>query len=205
MATHGGTASAVCAALLHDVIEDAAVPASHLHDEFGAEIAAMVEALTAGAVRTDDAVNRELMLVTLADRLHNLRTLRRVPAASRQRASLDTLEFHVPWALQLNVSTIAVEMSDLACAALDSLDHPDARQRWERLAAAARRADPRWTAEAVAALGGGAAVAGSGAVPEWALATGGGGLLALVAALLFSRDPRAAKRLAEILAARRRD
>ncbi|MFI7597915.1 HD domain-containing protein [Actinoplanes sp. NPDC049681] len=124
VAGHGGTAPAVCAALLHDVMDDdaAAVPASHLRRLFGCEVAGMVEDMAAQHIRSEYGVSRGVMLVTLADRLHNLRTLRRLPAASRRRASLDTLEFHVPMAHQLKASAIAAEMSDLACAALGSLD-----------------------------------------------------------------------------------
>lgn len=181
------------------------MPAAHLHDEFGPEIVTVVEAMAAGGIRTEQAVSRELMLVAVADRLHNLRTLRRLPAASRQRASLDTLVFHVPMAHQLDAPAMATEMSDLACAALGSLDRPGAKEYWDRMVSAARRTDPGWAADAVATLGGSAAMVGSDVVPEWVLATGGGGLLALVATLLFRRDPRSAKSLAEILAAWRRD
>jgi hypothetical protein len=175
VAHHGGSITAVCAALLHDVIEDARLHPARLHADFGPEIATLVEDLTASADRTGGPVGRESNLVRVADRLHNLRTIRPLPAPRRQRASLDTLE------------------------------RPDARERRLRLTAAARRADPRSAAEVVAALGGGAALVSSGAVPEWALTTGGASVLMLVAAALFGRDPRAAKRLADLLAAWRRD
>jgi hypothetical protein len=59
--------------------------------------------------------------------------------------------------------------------------------------------------EALAAFGGGAALVSSGTVPEWALATGGASVLALVAVALFGHDPKAAKRLADLLAAWRRE
>jgi hypothetical protein len=205
VARHGGTVPAICTALLHDVTDDAAVPTSHLHAEFGPRIAAMVEELTTRTSRADELGSRELMLVAVADRLHNLRTLRRAPAAFRQRASLDTLVFQVPLAHRLNVPAIAEEMTELSCAALDSLDRPSARERRHRIASAVRRADPRWIAQAMATFGGGAAAVGSSAGPEWVLATGGAGAAALATALLFSRDPRAAKRLSEILDAWRRD
>jgi (p)ppGpp synthase/HD superfamily hydrolase len=206
VAHHGGTVPAVCAALLHDVIEESVVPSTNLQTEFGPEIATMVKDMTTRTIRTRDSAGRELTLLAVADRLHNLRTLRRVSTAGRQRASLDTLVFHVPWAHQLNVPTVAAEMTDLACAALDSLDldRLDAKECWQRLADVARRADLRLAIEAVAAFGGGAAAISGGAVADWALATGGTGILALVAAALFGRDPRAAKRLAELLAAWRR-
>ena len=205
VARHGGTVPAVCAALLHDVTDATSVPSSHLHSEFGPEIATMVEDMTTRLVRTQDAVSRDLSLLTLADRLHNLRTLRAIPAPSRRRASLDTLVFHVPLAQRLNEPTVAAEMTDLACTALDSLDRPDVRERRQRALSAIRRADPRAAAEAVAAFGGGAAIVGSDAVPEWAVATGGVGLLALLAAALFGHNPHAAQRLADLLRPARRD
>src|SRR5688500_11490755 len=110
----------------------------------------MVDNLTARASRTTDPADRQSGLVKIADRLHNLRTLQPLPAAGRQRTSLDTLIFVVPLARELNVPTVATEMTDLACATLDSLERPDARERRMRLAAAARRADPRSAAEVVA-------------------------------------------------------
>jgi GTP pyrophosphokinase len=207
VAHHGGTVPAICTALLHDVVDDAAVGTSHLHAEFGPEIATMVAELSARTSRADELGSQDLMLVAVADRLHNLRTLRRTPVAFRQGASLDTLVFQVPLAHRLNLPAIAEEMTGLSCAALDSLDRPSVRERRRRITTAVRRADPRWVAQAVATFGGGAgaAAAGSSASPEWALATGGVGVAALAAALLFSRDPRAANRLAKILAAWRRD
>jgi (p)ppGpp synthase/HD superfamily hydrolase len=201
VARHGGTVPAVCAALLHDVIEDTPFTAAQLRDEFGPDIAALVEALTDQVVREDETAAPELTLVTIADRLHNMRTLRRKPAASRQRASLDTLVFHVPLAQRLDEPALATELADLACATLDALTCDSAETRRLRVLAAMRRADPRLAAEVAAALGAGAAVG----VPEWALAGGSAGLLALVTAAVFGRDPRAARRLAEILAARRRN
>jgi (p)ppGpp synthase/HD superfamily hydrolase len=205
VAHHGGTATAVCAALLHDVIEDTRVRSAELHAEFGREIATLVEELTAQAVRTAGPVDRDLGLVTVADRLHNLRTIRPLPPVSRQRVSLDTLVFVVPLARRVGVPVVAAELTDLACAALDSLECGATRERRLRLAAAARRMDPRSAAEAVAALGGSAALVSSGAVPEWALTAGGASVLVLMAVALFGRDPKAARRLAELLAAWRRD
>lgn len=201
VAGHGGSAAAICAALLHDVIEDAHVRPSSLHAEFGPEIGTAVETLTAGAVRTSPEAGREVLLVAIADRLHNLRTLQPCPPATRRRASLDSLVWHVPAARRLGMPLVAAEITDLACAALADLEqHPAARRR-RLVARAARRVNPRWATEAVAAAGGGAAILSAGIDPELALATGGAGLVALAAAVLFGRDPRAARRLAELLEA----
>jgi hypothetical protein len=205
VARENATAAAVCAALLHDVVEDAGLPPSRLHAEFGAEIATMVEELTWRRVRGDTPIGSELILLAIADRLHNLRTLKPLPPASRQRIALDTLVFHVPLARSLDLSAVAAEMTDISCVVLSSLDGPEARERWQRLTGSLRRAEPRWAVDAVAALGGGAALVGSGAVPDWLLAGGGAGVLALVGAALFGRDPKAAKRLSDLLAAWRRE
>ncbi|MEV4280686.1 HD domain-containing protein [Actinoplanes xinjiangensis] len=205
VASHGGTLPAVCAALLHDVIEDTTVTPRQLHAEFGSGIAGLVEDLTLDVVRTEAPDDPELTLITLADRLHNLRTVRPLPAASRRRSSLDTLVFHVPLAHRLQAPEIAAEMTELACATLNTLDGPGVREHRRRMIRAIRRADPRSAAEVVAAFGGGAALISSGLVPEWALVSGGAGALALLTAALFSRDPRAAERLVSLLRARRPD
>jgi (p)ppGpp synthase/HD superfamily hydrolase len=128
------TAEAVCAALLHDTVEDAQVRPRRLHGEFGAGIATMVEELT---VRQDSALQlarAELALISIADRLHNLRTIEPLPTAKRARVALDTLVFHVPLARDLNRHVIAAEMTDLACAALADLDGPGRGERWRHLA-----------------------------------------------------------------------
>jgi GTP pyrophosphokinase len=205
VARENASAAAVCAALLHDTVEDAGLTPARLHAEFGRDIATMVESLTVRQVRETVPIGAELVLIKVADRLHNLRTLKPLPAESRQRVALDTLVFHVPIARGLGLPTVAAEMTDISCAALDALDGPGLRERRRQLAALLHRADPRWAADAIAAVGGGAALISSDAVPDWLLAGGGAGVLALVGAALFGRDPRAAKRLADLLAAWRND
>ncbi|GAA1647700.1 HD domain-containing protein [Actinoplanes couchii] len=205
VAQNGGDTPAVCAALLHDVIEDTPVTATRLDADFGTGISGMVQAVTWKTVRAGGPVDPGPALITVADRLHNLRTISVKPAASRQRASLDTLVFHVPLAHRLGTPELARELTTLACATLDTIDSPDLRDRRRRLMQAARRADPRALAEAIAAVGGGSALLGSGVLPEWALATGGASVLALLAAALFSRDPRAADRLLALLRAHRKE
>ncbi|WP_030439162.1 HD domain-containing protein [Actinoplanes subtropicus] len=201
VASAGGATPAICAALLHDVIEDTRVTSNQLHAEFGSGIAGLVEDLTLSVVRAGGPADPDLMLIALADRLHNLRTISPLPAASRKRASLDTLVFHVPLAHHLRAPGLARELTELACASLDALDGPDVRERRRRMTQAIRRAHPRAVAEAAAAFGGGAALLGSAPVPEWALVTGGAGALALLTAVLFGRDPKAAERLAALLQA----
>ena len=64
---------------------------AHLHAEFGAGIAAMVEKLTLRQDRAEAAAGADLAVITIADRLHNLRTIRPLRAARRERVALDTL------------------------------------------------------------------------------------------------------------------
>jgi len=75
VASRGGTTAAICAALLHDVIEDTRVTSNLLHAEFGSGVAGMVESLTRRVVRDRGPADPDLTLITLADRLHNLRTI----------------------------------------------------------------------------------------------------------------------------------
>lgn len=144
------------------------------------------------------------MLITAADRLHNLRTVQPLPPSRQRAVSLDTLTFHVPLARHLRAPAIVTELTDLACRHLITADRPGLRIRSRRLFTVARRTDPRWITETTAALGGGALLT-SGILPEWAVATGGAGLLTLLTAALFSRDPKAADRLASLIRAWRRD
>jgi (p)ppGpp synthase/HD superfamily hydrolase len=204
VARENATATAVCAALLHDVVEDAGLSPALLHTEFGPDITTMVEDLTLRRVRNQSPVGPEAVLVMIADRLHNLRTIKPLPAARRQRVALDTLVFHVPLAQRLNLPAVAAEMTDISCAALASLDGPDARERCRHLATSLRRVRPRWAVDGIAAVGGGMALVGSDSVPAWLLAGGGAGVLAVVAAALFGPDPRAAERLSDLLEAWRR-
>jgi len=205
VARENATAAAVCAALLHDTVEDARSTPSRLQAEFGGEIATMVETLTRREVRETVPAGTDLVLIKIADRLHNLRTLKPLPAESRQRVALDTLVSHVPIARGLGLPAVAAEMTDISCAALDALESPDLRERRRQLAVLLRRAEPRWAVDAIAAVGGGAGLISSDAVPDWLLAGGGAGMLALVGAALFARDPKASKRLAALLAAGRQD
>jgi (p)ppGpp synthase/HD superfamily hydrolase len=109
VASHGGGVPAICAALLHDVIEDTPVTSNRLHAWFGPGVAGMVEGLTLGAVHADPSAAPELVLIVIADRLHNMRTISPLRPARRQRASLDTLVFHVPLANRLQITEIATD------------------------------------------------------------------------------------------------
>src|SRR6202795_614648 len=119
------------AALLHDVIEDTEFPLSRIEERFGAEVAHLVEGVTkigrlkmmAPEARQAENVRKMLLamvndvrvvLVKLADRLHNMRTLEYLEPAKQQRISRETLDIYAPIALRLGMGLVRGELEDLA-------------------------------------------------------------------------------------------
>src|SRR6195256_366590 len=124
-------ATTLAAALLHDVIEDTEFPLSRLQERFGAEVALLVEGVTkigrlnmmAPEARQAETVRKMLLamvhdvrvvLVKLADRLHNMRTLEYLDPEKQQRISRETLDIYAPIALRLGMSVVRGELEDLA-------------------------------------------------------------------------------------------
>jgi len=124
-------ATTLSAALLHDVIEDTEFPVSRLEERFGAEVARLVEGVTkigrlnmmAPEARQAENVRKMLLamvhdvrvvLVKLADRLHNMRTLEFLDPARQQRISRETLDIYAPIAHRLGMSVIKGELEDLS-------------------------------------------------------------------------------------------
>ncbi len=104
----------VCAALLHDVLEDTDCAPGLLRAEFGEEAADLVERLMAfrdGAAVPDD--DRVIML-KLLDRLHNMRTIQYIETGKQLSKSQETLELHVPHARRLGLPLVADELQELA-------------------------------------------------------------------------------------------
>ena len=127
---HMDSTSAACG-LLHDVIEDSEVTVGDLEREFGAEVAAIVDGLTKISSLTfrstaeEQAENyRKLLLsvardarvviVKLADRLHNMRTLEHLPEEKQRRIALETREIYAPLAHRFGMAGIKAELEDLA-------------------------------------------------------------------------------------------
>ncbi len=140
----------IIAALLHDVIEDCQIKASELAYRYGQPVADLVMALTklerleSQSVEEQQAENWRKMflamardvrviLIKLADRLHNMRTLAALPFAKRRRIARETLELFAPIAHRLGLNAIYRELQDLAFAA----QHP---WRHQALAAAVETA-----------------------------------------------------------------
>src|SRR6266404_4873570 len=122
---------ALTAAILHDAIEDTEYPVARIEERFGAEVAHLVEGVTkigrlkmlAPEARQAETVRKMLLamvtdvrvvLVKLADRLHNMRTLEYLEPPKQHRISRETLDIYAPIALRLGMSVVRGELEDLA-------------------------------------------------------------------------------------------
>lgn len=130
LAKLGMSAKTVAAGLLHDSIEDVGVEPEVLEREFGKEVRFMVEGVTKlgrlkyrGAERHRESLRKLLvatgkdarvLIIKLADRLHNMRTLTHVPAEKRRRIALETLEIYAAIAHRLGIGLLRKELEDLA-------------------------------------------------------------------------------------------
>jgi guanosine-3',5'-bis(diphosphate) 3'-pyrophosphohydrolase len=125
----------IMAAIMHDVIEDTYVEKQDLVDQFGKEVADLVDGVTKLTQITFEshaqaqaenfrkmvmAMARDIrvILVKLADRLHNMRTIGSLPMKKRRRIALETLEIFAPIANRLGMHAFRIEFEDLGFAAL---------------------------------------------------------------------------------------
>ena len=133
LAELGMNTDTLCAALLHDTVEDTDYTLAELRKEFGDEVAVLVDGVTkldrvkygesaeAETVRKMVvAMSRDIrvLVIKLADRLHNMRTLRYLPRVKQERKSREVLEIFAPLAHRLGMNTIKWELEDLAFATL---------------------------------------------------------------------------------------
>ncbi len=116
-----GTA-ALCAALLHDVVEDTPCTLAVLRSQFGDEVADLVDQVTQldgpGLTAPGPPSTYEARLIYLADRLHNMRTVSYIAPAKQQRKSREVLDHFVPLANSLGFEQIGAELTSLAAAVL---------------------------------------------------------------------------------------
>jgi len=130
-------ATTLAAALLHDVIEDTEFPISRIEARFGPETARLVEGVTkigrlnmvAPETRQAENVRKMLLamvndvrvvVVKLADRLHNMRTIQFLEPEEQERIARETLEIYAPIAHRLGMGLVRNELEDLSFRVLDA-------------------------------------------------------------------------------------
>jgi GTP pyrophosphokinase len=142
-------AETIAAALLHDTVEDTALTADAVESEFGKEVARLVDGVTKLgriALRSDQQQQAEnirkmmvamaedlrVVLIKLADRLHNMRTLDPLPEVKRRKISRETLDIYAPLAHRLGIGQIKWELEDLAFRNLEPEAYEDVVKRIAR-------------------------------------------------------------------------
>ncbi len=142
-------AVAVAAGLLHDVVEDTLTSIERVAELFGPEVAHVVEGVTKlsslpfSSKEAQQAENFRRMflamvddirviLVKLADRLHNMRTLGHVPDEKRERIARETLDIYAPIANRLGMSKVKNELEELSFKALEPRAYEDLRDKVDR-------------------------------------------------------------------------
>src|SRR3954453_2836002 len=146
LAELGMTAPTLCAALLHDTVEDTPYTVDELTRDFGEEIAMLVDGVTKlDKVKYGESAQAEtirkmvvamakdirVLVIKLADRLHNMRTLGFLRQEKQERIARETLEIYAPLAHRLGMNTIKWELEDLSFSTL----HPKVYDEIVRLVA----------------------------------------------------------------------
>jgi GTP diphosphokinase / guanosine-3',5'-bis(diphosphate) 3'-diphosphatase len=156
----------LCAALLHDTVEDTSASIEEVRERFGEEIANVVDGvtkLTGITFRSRDEAQAEnyrkmmvamatdvrVILIKLADRLHNMRTIEAMPKQKQIDKAKETLEIYAPIAHRLGIHALKWELEDLAFATL----HPRKYQEIKGLVAQQREERERYVGEAGEYLG----------------------------------------------------
>jgi guanosine-3',5'-bis(diphosphate) 3'-pyrophosphohydrolase len=136
--------TAIAAGLLHDAIEDTPVTDEDVRREFGDQVAHIVEGVTkidrinfaSREERQAENVRKmvlamvddiRVVLIKLADRLHNMRTLKHLPEERRQHVARETLEIYAPLAHRLGMGKVRGELEDLAFRYVDPIGYEQVR------------------------------------------------------------------------------
>ena len=157
--------TALCVGLLHDVVEDTPASLATLAERFGAPVAHLVEGVT--KINRLDFMNPDVrqaenlrnmllamagdvrvILIKLADRLHNMRTLKYLPPEKGERIARETLEVYAPIAHRLGMGKMRSELEDLAFRSLEPDHFEGVRQQLEEK----RRLNERFLADVRAAI-----------------------------------------------------
>jgi GTP pyrophosphokinase len=144
----------IAAALLHDAVEDTEITLTDVEQSFGSEVATIVDGVTkleriqfdsreaqqAATMRkmlVAMAKDVRVLIIKLADRLHNMRTLAAMPPANQERTAKETIDIYAPLAHRLGMQDTKIQLEDLAFAALHpkryaEIDHMVATRAPER-------------------------------------------------------------------------
>lgn len=145
----GMDGESMAAALLHDVVEDTNMTKENIQEEFGEDVANLVEGVTKlGKVpiftkeeQQAENVRKMLMamsqdirviIIKLADRIHNMRTLSFMRPEKRREKAQETLEIYAPIAHRLGIRGVKEELEDLAISYLDPVAYKEIRDRLEQ-------------------------------------------------------------------------
>ncbi len=150
LADMGMDADSVCAALLHDVVEDTTTTAEEIRSIFGEEIEHLVDGVTKlgqipfAASKEEEqsenvrkmflAMSRDIrvIIIKLADRVHNMRTLKFMPEEKQRYKARETLEIYAPLAHRLGIRAFKEELEDLAISYLDPVAYEEISSTLEK-------------------------------------------------------------------------
>ncbi len=135
----------IASALIHDVVEDTSKTLEDVRETFGDEIAQIVDGLTKISGFSVSSLEKRqvqnyrkmllsisrdirIMLIKLADRLHNMRTLDSLPPSRRERIALETREIYAPLAHRFGIATMKAELEDLAFKYLEPREYAKLRR-----------------------------------------------------------------------------
>ena len=136
---------ALAAALLHDVVEDTPIEAEQIREEFGATVEKLVAGVTKlGRIKLHSqaqvqaenirkmliamAEDLRVVLIKLADRMHNMRTIAALPEERQRRIAQETMDIYAPLAHRLGIWQMKAELEDLAFSVLDHDNYERVRQ-----------------------------------------------------------------------------
>ncbi len=138
----GMDSRSIAACLLHDVVEDTKATKKDIKEMFGAEVALLVDGVTKiGQISINSKEQQQaeslrkmliamgkdirVIIIKLADRLHNMRTLDAIPEAKQREKSLETLEIYAPIAHRLGIRWVKEELEDLSIKHLDPVAYAE--------------------------------------------------------------------------------
>ena len=144
-------ASTIKAALLHDVVEDTRATLEDLREQFGADVALLVDGVSKlDKIRFDSALDAQaanfrkmllamakdlrVILVKLADRAHNVRTLDALPDVKRRQIAAETLDIYAPIANRLGINSLKVELEEFGFMARFPMRHRILSQQMRKIA-----------------------------------------------------------------------